>query len=186
MADDIPEILASTTAYAGRIVRVRLDDLRYADGGTHRCEIVEHPGSIGIIALTAGDELVLVRQYRHPARRVLWEIPAGTAEPGEAPAVTAARELAEETGYRAAELHPLWSVFMTPGFCDEYMHFFVAHGLEAGQQSLDPDERIDVGTFSLARATEMLAAGAIADVKTLLALHWLGSSHGELRSGSRR
>jgi ADP-ribose pyrophosphatase len=184
MADEIPQTVSSRTVFEGRVFRVRLDDLRYADGATYRCDVVEHPGSIGVIPLTGDGEIVLVRQYRHPVERVLWEIPAGTAETGEDPRECALRELAEETGYRAERIAPLWTVYMTPGFCDEIMHFFLAQGLVPGEQSLDPDERIDVGIFDLAHALRMLAAGEIADVKTLLALQWLSAQRGEVGSGT--
>lgn len=184
MADEIPQILGTTTAYEGPVFRVRRDDLRYADGATHRCDVIEHPGSFGIVALASHEEIVLVRQYRHPARRVLWEIPAGTADPGEVPIEGARRELAEETGYRAGRVRPLWTVFMTPGFCDELMHFFVAEDLEEGAQSLDDDERIEVGCFSLDDALELFRAGEIADVKTLLALQWMAARRGELVPGT--
>lgn len=184
MADEIPQTLASAIVYEGPVFRVRRDDLRYPDGGAYRCDVIEHPGSFGIVALRAPDEIVLVRQYRHPARRVLWEIPAGTADHGEVPAEGALRELAEETGYRAGRIRPLWSVFMTPGFCDELMHFFVADRLEEGTQSLDEDERIEVGCFTLGRALELFASGDIADVKTLLALQWMAASRGELVPGT--
>ncbi len=181
---EIPQTTASHTVFEGRAFRVRLDELRYRDGKTYRCDVVEHPGSIGVIALTDRAEIVLVRQYRHPVRRVLWEIPAGTAERGEDARESALRELAEETGYRAARVEALWTVYVTPGFCDEAMHFYLARELAAGEQSLDEDERIDVGLFSLSDAERMLANGEIADVKTLLALQWLGAQGCQLGSES--
>ena len=184
MSGDAPQRLSSTEVFAGRVVRLRIDELRYADGATHRCEVVEHAPTFGIIALCANDELVLVRQYRHPAGRVLWEIPAGTSDGDEEPRDGALRELAEETGFRAARIRPLWTVYMTPGFCDEAMHFFVADELAAGEQSLDEDERIEVGCFPLERALTMVASGDIADVKTLLALQWLAARGGELVPGT--
>lgn len=177
--------IGSRVVFEGRVFRVRVDEVRYADGSSHRVDVVEHGGSFGIVALAAPDEIVLVRQYRHPVRRSLWEIPAGTAEPGEDPIRGAARELAEETGYRAARIRPIGSFFMTPGFCDEAMHFFVADGLSAGAQSLDEDERIEVETMAIERAWQLLADGEIADVKTLLALQWVkGAGVNSLRERS--
>lgn len=184
MPDEIPQTLQSQRIYEGRVFRVRTDELRYADGATHRCDVVEHEGTFSIIALCAPFELVLVRQYRHPVARVLWEIPAGTSERGEPPEDGARRELAEETGYRAGRMRALWSAYMTPGFCDELMHFYVAEDLQAGAQALDEDERIEVGCFTLDRALELLARGEIADVKTLLALQWLAAQRGEVVSGT--
>jgi ADP-ribose pyrophosphatase len=139
-----------------------------------------------ILATPAPDELVLVRQYRHPAKRMLWELPAGTAEPGEDPAAGAARELAEETGYVAGRMRSLGSLFMTPGFCDEVMHFFHAQDLTPGPQSLDEDERIEVATMTREAAWRLVAGGEIADVKTVLALLWMPSGQGEIGSAFGR
>jgi ADP-ribose pyrophosphatase len=184
--DEFPQVLDSRVVYDGRVFRVRSDDLRYEDESVHRCDVVEHAPTFGIIALLSHDEIVLVRQYRHPARRYFWEIPAGTAEKDERAADGAARELAEETGYRAARIQPLGTLYMTPGFCDEAMHFFVAEELAAGEQALDEDERIAVAAFPRDRAWDLVAAGEIADVKTLLSLYWMGGSRGQFAAPTRR
>jgi ADP-ribose pyrophosphatase len=103
---------------------------------------------------------------------MLWEIPAGTAEPGETPADGARRELREETGFSAGRIVPIGSFWMTPGFCSEVMHFFHADGLRAGEPAFDDDERIEVGVFTI-HAAWRLVANRIADAKTVLALLWL-------------
>ncbi len=182
--DQVEEVTSSRIVFEGRVFRVRVDEVRYGDGSAHRFDVVEHPGSFGIIALPAPNEIVLVRQYRHPVRRLMWEIPAGTAEPGEDPMIGAARELSEETGYRAKRIRPLGTIFMTPGFCDEVMRFFLAEDLTEGGQSLDEDERIEVGRFTAERAWGLLRRGEIADVKTLLALLWMAGERGELVPGT--
>ncbi len=174
------DVLASTPRFQGRIFGVRTDDVRYGDGSTHRLDIVEHPGSFAIVASDARDRLVLVRQYRHPARRSLWELPAGTAEPGEHPQSGALRELEEETGYRAGRIRRIASLFATPGFCEEVLHLFFATDLQAGEQSLDEDERIEVGHFTVAPARALAWEGQIADAKTALALLWLQGERGEI------
>lgn len=120
----LPQVLRSRRLYEGRVFSVRADDLRYSDGTEHRVDVVEHGASLAIVATPAPNELVLVRQYRHPVRSLLWEVPAGTAELGESPVEGAKRELREETGYRAGRIRPIGSVWMTPGFCSEIMHFF--------------------------------------------------------------
>ncbi len=186
MMEKLVHTLGSHVVFEGPVFRVRTDELRYSDGSTHRCDVVEHAATFGIIALSAPGEIVLVRQYRHPAGRILWEIPAGTADGDEEPMAGAARELAEETGFRAARMRALCTLFMTPGFCDELMHFFVAEELRAGTQSLDEDERIEVGRFTLEQARSLVADGEIADVKTLLALQWMASGEGELLCATRR
>ena len=178
--EDIPALLASTRVFEGRVFAVRSDLVGYADGSEHRLDVVEHRGSLAIVALRGDDSLVLVRQYRHPAGRSLWELPAGTVEPGEDPMEGARRELREETGYTAGRMAPAGSLYVTPGFCDEVMHFFIARELEPGEQSLDEDERIDVGCFGVEEAWSLVARGEIADAKTVLALFWMGGARGEI------
>lgn len=153
--------------------------MRYDDGREVRLDIVEHPGSFAILARPGPERFLLVRQYRHPARAYLWELPAGKAEPGESPLDGAARELAEETGYRAARLEELASFYMTPGFCEERLHLVLADDLTLGEPSPDEDEAIEVRIVGLAEARGMAASGEIVDAKTLLAILWLEARAGE-------
>jgi ADP-ribose pyrophosphatase len=178
--EDRPELVSSRRVFEGRIFNVRVDEVRYSDGSQHSLDIVEHPGSVVILATPSDHELYLVRQYRHATGRMLWELPAGKCEPGEDPEAGAARELHEETGFRAGRLRALGSVFMTPGFCDEVMHFFHAADLTPGAQSLDEDERIEVACFTRDAAWRLVASGEIADVKTVLALYWMVGMQGEI------
>ncbi|NNM99804.1 MAG: NUDIX hydrolase [Candidatus Eremiobacteraeota bacterium] len=168
-----PVVESSEERYRGPVFRVRTDMLRYADGHRFACDVVEHPGSVAIAAMLGDRELLLVRQYRHPFRATMWEIPAGKCEPGESPLEGALRELAEETGYRAARVELLATVAMTPGFCDEVMHLVLARDLTPGAQSLDDDERIEARAVPLDDAMAMFERGEIADAKTLLALLWM-------------
>ena len=179
--EEAPQVVASRLRFEGRVFNVRSDEVRYGDGSDHRIDVVEHVASLAIIATPSPKELVLVRQYRHPARSMLWEVPAGTAQPGETPIDGARRELREETGYTAARMRPIGSTWMTPGFCSEVMHFFHADDLRAGESALDDDERIEVEVFSLQRAWRLVAHG-VADAKTILALFWLEG--GEDKIGS--
>lgn len=174
-----PEVLASRCLYKGRVFSVRTDQLRYPDGSEHEVDVVEHGASLAIVATPAPNELVLVKQYRHPAKAVLWEIPAGTAEPGETPLEGAKRELREETGYAAGRMRPIGSAWITPGFCTEVMHFFHADQLSAGEAAFDDDERIEVGTFTVQAARRLVAQGTT-DAKTVLALCWLQGSEDKL------
>ena len=172
-AEVAPVVESSAERYRGPVFRVRTDLLRYADGHRFACDVVEHPGSVAVAAMLGERELLLVRQYRHPLGATIWEIPAGKCESGESALDGAARELAEETGYRAARLELLASVAMTPGFCNEVLHLVLARDLTAGTQSLDDDERIDVRAVTLEEGMAMVARGEIADAKTLLAILWL-------------
>lgn len=173
---EVPVVITSTPQFTGRVFRIRTDEVRFEDGTTHRVDVVEHPGAYGIIATSARNEIVLVRQYRHAAGTALWEIPAGTAEPGEDPMAGALRELREETGYTAGDVRSLGTLFTTPGFCSEAMHFFHASSLREGPQELEGDERITVGCFTLEEARALVRQREIADTKTLLALVWISAN----------
>jgi ADP-ribose pyrophosphatase len=177
--DNDVRTIASDDVFAGRVFKVRVDTIRYDDGTEHRVDVVEHGNSVAIVATPRPGELVLVRQYRHPVKRALWEIPAGSAEVGEELLAGALRELREETGYRAARIRPIGATYMTPGFCDEAMYFFHADELSSGEQSLDADERIEIATFSTEAAWRLVASSEIADAKTLLALFWVDSGRYE-------
>lgn len=143
--------------------------------------MVEHGASVAIVATPTAGEVILVRQYRHPAGTSLWEIPAGASEPGENPVDGARRELREETGYTAGRLRKIGSVWTTPGFCSEIMHFFHAEELVEGLPEADEDERIEVGRFAQQTAWRLVADG-VADAKTALALFWLQGAGTEIGS----
>lgn len=166
-------IRSSKQQFSGRVFSVRTDDVQYDDGSVHRVDVVEHRGAYGIIAMPSEREIVLVQQYRPAVGRTLWEIPAGTVEPNEDFMEGARRELREETGYRAGAMRSLGTLFTTPGFCTEAMHFFLASELVSGVQALEEDERIRVNTFTLENARTLVCSGELADAKTLLALLWI-------------
>ncbi len=178
--NQIPVVAASQEVFKGRVFSVRTDELRYADGKTHRVDVVRHRGSYAIIATPSENALILVQQYRHPAKRALWEIPAGVSEEHEEFASGALRELREETGYHAASMRALGSFFVTPGFCDEVLHFYNATQLSAGPQDLDEDEQITVASFTLEEAERLVHTGEIADAKTLIALLWMRGPRSEI------
>lgn len=170
-----PTVLESHPVFRGKIFGVRTDIVAFA-GRRHQLDIVEHGGSIAILATPTPGRVLLVRQYRHAARAELWEIPAGVAEPGEDPREGALRELREETGYAAGSMERIVSAFPTPGFCDERLHLFHATQLQPGAQSLDEDEAIEVREFGLDEALGMQASGAVADLKTFASLLWLAGT----------
>ena len=165
-------VIQSETVFRGRVFNVRRDVIEEAS----RCytnEIVEHALSYAIIARPGPDELILIEQYRHAAGTQLWEIPAGTADPGERPQDGALRELREETGYRGDRIQQLFTLFPTPGFCEERLSFFLVDGLHAGPTEFDEDESIQTRRFSTGEALAMFERGEIQDAKTVLALLWL-------------
>jgi ADP-ribose pyrophosphatase len=164
---------ASERIYSGRVINLRVDEIDRPHGGGHRrVEVVEHVGGVCIIARPAPAEIVLVRQHRHAVNRDLWEVPAGMIESGEPPIETARRELVEETGYRAETLRFLWSMYSTPGFCEERIHFFVAEGLTPGDAQPEDDEDFELRTWSLEDAWQLVERDELRDAKTQIALAW--------------
>jgi ADP-ribose pyrophosphatase len=178
--NEMPEVTESQRIFEGRIFNLRIDRVRYADGTGHRFDIVEHRGSLAVIAATGEGKIVLVRQYRHAIGRMLWELPAGVAEPGEDPVAGAARELQEETGYRAGRIRQIAQMVVTPGISNELLTICYATELTAGPQHLDGDERIEAGIFTLGEAWELVHTGQANDAKTVLALLWLATNRGEI------
>ena len=172
-----PQIPSGRTIYTGRKVELRVVDVQQPDGRRVERELVVHPGAVVVLARTAEGEVVMIRTWRFAIGAELWELPAGTLEPGEEPADCAARELAEETGFRAAVIEPLGTFYTTPGICTERIHAFTARELTRVGQSLDPGEQIRVECVSMERVRRMMLDGEIADAKTIaaLGLYLLGS-----------
>jgi ADP-ribose pyrophosphatase len=169
-APDLPQILASRTVYHSRVFNVAETRVRFADGAEVEHAIVQHPGAVAIVALDETGSWLLVRQYRVAAGRELLEIPAGTLEPGEEPLATAHRELREETGFAAAAMEPLGRTVMAPGFCTEYIHYFLATGLRPDPLQGDDDERISEPIpMWLDDVLTAILAGEIEDAKTVVA-----------------
>lgn len=123
-------VLASQTLAEGRVVRIRRDQVEMPDGQTAGREVIEHPGAVAVVALDEDGQVLLIRQYRHPVGRHLWEIPAGLRDvPDEPPLLTAQRELLEEAGYLAADWQVLADFFTSPGISSERLRVFLARGL---------------------------------------------------------
>jgi ADP-ribose pyrophosphatase len=137
-----------------------------------RC-VVRHIGSAVMMPVDEKKRILLVKQYRLPAERYLWELPAGRLDPGETPLQAARRELAEETGYKARKWTRLASFWVSPGYVQERMTIFVAQELTAGAATPMEDERIEVGWFTRRQIAEMIEKGSIQDAKTLIGyLKW--------------
>lgn len=173
----VAKILQSQVIYEGRAFGVRRDEVREPGGVRTIREVVTHPGSVVILPVLADGRIVMVRQYRHATRGYLWELVAGRMDPGESVRVAAARELAEETGYRAKRLRVFLDVFPTPGFVEERMYILLAQGLEAGAARPEDDEKISVKAFQPRELEKMIRDGQLHDAKSvagiLYYLHFL-------------
>jgi|SRR5579862_996967 len=162
----------SEEVYRGGPFRVRQDTYRMENGEQKRWDIIVHPGAVVLVPVTKKGELLLVKQWRRAAQKILLEFPAGTLEPGEAPDICAQRELREETGYRADKIIPLGGFFSAPGFCTEYLHLFLALDLtEAPLKSEDSDEAIDLVAATYEQVEEMIETHQIQDAKTIAGFH---------------
>jgi len=143
------------------------------DGGTESREVVVHPGAVVLLPLLDDGRVVLIKNERFSIGRVLWELPAGTLEANEPLELCAARELEEETGYRAESITPLFNFYPSPGISDERMYVFVARGLVPTRQKLDPVERIEPVPTTVDEVLRMIKMGEIQDAKTIASvLFW--------------
>jgi len=165
--------LASRMAYEGRLISLRVDDVELATGRKARREIVVHPGAVVIVAWD-GERLAMVRQWRQAAATTLLEVPAGTRDPGEEPAETAARELAEEVGVRAASWQTGPAFFSAPGFCTERLTLFLASDLVPTPDVASPeDEDLEASWLTLGEALAAIDDGQVQDAKSIVAILWL-------------
>ena len=156
--------------YRERRFSLRLCTLELTDGTEQRRGVVIHPGSVVLVPVTKDGEIILIRNRRWQLGRPLIELAAGTREADETPAQCAARELGEETGYRAQELLALDPIFALPGLSTEIMHPFLARGLTLVGQALEADEDIDVLPLPIDEVRRMLANGEIRDAKSMAVL----------------
>lgn len=172
-----PKTIETETIYQGKVFDVRKDTVREEDNEYVR-EIVEHQGSAVIVPVFSDHTIALVRQYRHPAEKHLYELPAGTLENDEDPKQGARRELEEEIGVRAEKIEKLTEFWVSPGFLTEKMYVFLARELSETEQNLDDDESIEIETFTFAEAFEMISENRIEDAKTMVGLMMAGAKFG--------
>ena len=167
------KLISSKEITKNRIFTVSWDHAVDPDGFEIERAIVQHRGSAVMMPVDAKGRILLVRQYRLPARRFLWELPAGTVDPGEKPLQTARRELVEETGYRARKWTKLAEFYPSPGFLSEKMTIYLATGLTAGEAKPMDDERIATRWFRAKEIDDMICTGKILDAKTNIGfLRW--------------
>ena len=172
-------VISSREVYKGPAFRVTADDVLEPSGVRTRRDIVRHSGSVVILAVDeSGSEprILLERQYRHAARQMLWELPAGRIDGGENDLVAAKRELLEETGYTASKWKRILSFYASPGFLAETMNLYYARGLRPGEAQPEDDEVIHVRFVPLSAAVRMVMRGTIKDAKTISGILWLSQS----------
>ena len=161
--------LSSEYAFRGKLINVRVDRVTTVDGESIR-EIAEHCAGAAMVALLPDGRIPMVRQYRKAVEQVVFERPAGKADPGEDPLVTAGRELKEETGYSAENIRLLAPMMPSPGFTDEVVYIYLCTGLNSGEQSLDANEALDVEYHDIWELSDMCMRGEIPDAKTQIGI----------------
>lgn len=162
--------LSTELAFDGKLVRVRVDQVRTPSGRTATREVVEHPGAVAILPVLDDGSLVLVRQFRYAVGREMLEVPAGTREPGEEPRQTAIRELHEEVGYEADDVNLLLRYYISPGWCNEELIVYRATGLRAIGAKPEQDEILHAVTIAPSDVPVLIASREIADAKTITAI----------------
>lgn len=161
--------MKSDKLYEGKILNLRVDTVEIPNKMYSKREIIEHPGSVGILAITKDDKIVLVKQYRKAAEDFILEIPAGKMEVNEEPKETAIRELKEETGYSADGMEYMLEFYASPGYCNEIIYIFLSDKIELGEQDLDENENIEILEYDIDEIFKMIRLGKIIDGKTIIA-----------------
>ena len=179
IADEVAHwpVVSSAELTRGRLVTVRSDEVRTPENKLAERDVVVHPGAVAALALDASDRILMIRQYRHPVGRLLWEIPAGLRDvAGEDPWVTAQRELIEETGYRARDWRVLADYYTSPGFSTERLRIFLARDLEAVPAAerhfvlRDEEAHLLLGWLPLDEAVRKVFAGELHNGPAILAI----------------
>jgi ADP-ribose pyrophosphatase len=164
------KLISSKRIFDGRLLGVRVDTVKVANGLETTREIVEHPGAVAVVAVTGNNELVLVRQFRTPTGEALLELPAGVPHKGEKREESARRELAEETGYHARNVKKIWEGYASPGYSNELIEFFLATEFEQRPPAPDEDEFVEPELVGLGAAWELVKAGKVRDNKTIIGI----------------
>lgn len=161
------ERISSQKVYEGKILTLTVDKARLPNGRESTREVILHNGGVTIIAQPTPDKIILIKQFRYPIGKAIWEVPAGRLHEGEVPLEAAKRELREETGYIANNWNHLGIVYPLPGYSTEILYFFKATDLVDSEQELDPDENIETKILDIKQAWQMIKDGEIRDGKTI-------------------
>ncbi len=164
------KVLNSELKYQGIVLNVFLDKVKFPNGKVFLREVVKHRGAVGIVPLNLKNEVILVRQYRHPVSEELLEIPAGLLDKGESPLDCVRREVEEETGFTCSQIIEMARFYTTPGCSDETFYLYLGLNAQAGERRLEEDEIIEVETYPIKKAIELINQGKIKDGKTIIGL----------------
>lgn len=164
------KVISSTTVYRGKVFDVFQDQIQLPDGEQHQIDLIQHNPAVTMLPIDAQGQIWFVRQYRHPAKRYLLELPAGVMDPNEVPEASALRELREEIGMGAKHLERLAGFYLAPGYSTEYMHVFLATDLYPSPLPGDPDERIEIVKIPVEAVFKLIENEEIQDAKSLSAL----------------
>ncbi|UWD48011.1 NUDIX hydrolase [Clostridioides difficile] len=162
--------ISSDRVYTGKVITLKVDTVEIPGQGYQKRELVEVGGAVGIVAITDDNKVVLVKQFRKPIEKPIFEIPAGKLEKNESPKECAERELKEETGYSAKNIKLIHKFFTSAGFSNEIMFVYLATGLTPGESNLDADEFLDVYEVELEEAYNMVLKNDVEDAKTSIGL----------------
>ena len=162
--------LSSQLIYEGRAVKLRIDTVEMPSGRKTTREIVEHSDCVAIVAVDADSNVLMVNQFRKPLERELLEIPAGGIEPGEDPEAAVRREMREETGYLPRRVERLGGFYSTPGYCNEYLHLYLATDLIPSPLHAEDTENIEVIRLPIAQIPDLINSGGISDAKSIAGL----------------
>ena len=162
--------ISSDYVYRGKILDVRLETIMLPEGKTGQREIVDHGDSIVVVPVDKDNQIVLVKQYRKALEAFLLEAPAGGIEEDETPNAAALRELQEEIGYTSDSIEYMGGFWIAPGFCNEYMHSYIARDLIESQLPPDEDESIEIVSVPISEIPDLIRSGEIEDAKSISAL----------------
>ncbi len=170
MKKDKIKIIRTKKVYSGQELSLKVIDWSIGKKKIKK-EVLIFSKTVSVLAITKENKIVLVKQYRFPAKKELWELPAGKLEKGERPNVGAKRELEEETGFKAKKIEKIAEFYASPGYTEEYHYIFRSAMLKKGKQHLDENEVIDnVKLFGLQEIVSMIKEGKIVDGKTIFAV----------------
>ncbi len=158
------------TVYKGKIVTLKLKDIKFSDGHKSQYEFILHKPAVAVVPVFDNNKILLIRQFRPVIKKKIWELPAGLIDKGETPISAAKRELEEETGYKAEKIFKIAEVFSSPGFTNEKTDLFVAKRLVKTKQMLDADEEIEIKIFSIDELLKMVQDNTLVDAKTIMGI----------------